>query len=63
MMASCTNAQPLWVGALRGPAVAVIAELKRRVPIWKQEQYVDGHREWVDPTALGTSPANPEVLA
>lgn len=29
----------------------VIEELKRRVPIWKREQYVDGTREWVDPTA------------
>jgi molybdopterin synthase catalytic subunit len=25
--------------------------LKRRVPIWKREQYVDGSREWVDPAA------------
>jgi molybdopterin synthase catalytic subunit len=29
----------------------VIEELKRRVPIWKREQYVDGTREWVDPAA------------
>jgi molybdopterin synthase catalytic subunit len=29
----------------------VIEELKRRVPIWKREQYVDGAREWVDPSA------------
>jgi molybdopterin synthase catalytic subunit len=29
----------------------VIEELKRRVPIWKCEEYVDGTREWVDPTA------------
>ena len=28
----------------------VIEELKRRVPIWKREQYVDGTHEWVDPT-------------
>jgi molybdopterin synthase catalytic subunit len=28
----------------------VIEELKRRVPIWKLEHYVDGAREWVDPT-------------
>lgn len=28
----------------------VIEELKRRVPIWKREWYVDGTREWVDPT-------------
>jgi molybdopterin synthase catalytic subunit len=25
----------------------VIEELKRRVPIWKREQYTDGTREWV----------------
>lgn len=25
----------------------VIEELKRRVPIWKREHYVDGSREWV----------------
>jgi hypothetical protein len=31
----------------------VIEELKRRVPIWKREEYVDGTREWVDPTAKG----------
>ena len=29
----------------------IIEELKRRVPIWKLEEYVDGTREWVDPTA------------
>jgi molybdopterin synthase catalytic subunit len=29
----------------------VIEELKRRIPIWKLEHYVDGTREWVDPTA------------
>ncbi|MBA3672769.1 MAG: molybdenum cofactor biosynthesis protein MoaE [Gemmatimonadaceae bacterium] len=28
----------------------VIEELKRRVPIWKREQYTDGSREWVDPS-------------
>jgi molybdopterin synthase catalytic subunit len=26
----------------------IIEELKRRVPIWKREEYVDGTREWVD---------------
>ena len=25
-----------------------IEEIKRRVPIWKREHYVDGSREWVD---------------
>lgn len=29
----------------------VIEEIKRRVPIWKREEYVDGTREWVDPSA------------
>jgi molybdopterin synthase catalytic subunit len=28
----------------------MIEELKRRVPIWKREEYLDGTREWVDPT-------------
>jgi molybdopterin synthase catalytic subunit len=28
----------------------VIEEIKKRVPIWKKEHYVDGTREWVDPT-------------
>ncbi len=27
----------------------VIEEIKRRAPIWKREQYVDGTREWIDP--------------
>jgi molybdopterin synthase catalytic subunit len=30
----------------------IIEELKQRVPIWKLEHYVDGTREWVDPTAV-----------
>ena len=29
-----------------------LEELKRRVPIWKREHYVDGSREWVDPSAV-----------
>ena len=29
----------------------VIEELKRKVPIWKLEHYVDGTREWVNPAA------------
>lgn len=29
----------------------VIEELKRRVPVWKLEHYVDGTREWVNATA------------
>jgi molybdopterin synthase catalytic subunit len=38
----------------RGPALDanryVIEELKKRVPIWKREHYLDGTSEWVDPT-------------
>jgi molybdopterin synthase catalytic subunit len=37
--------------AHRGPAHDanrfVIEELKRRLPVWKREHYVDGTREWV----------------
>ena len=40
-------------GAAFDAARFVIEELKRRVPIWKREHYVDGTREWVDPTAAG----------
>ena len=32
----------------------VIEELKQRVPIWKLEHYVDGSRDWVDPTGKDT---------
>ena len=32
----------------------VIEELKKRVPIWKREQYVDGTREWVRATSTRT---------
>ena len=39
----------------RAPAMAAVTyaieEIKRRVPIWKDEVYADGTREWVDPTA------------
>jgi molybdopterin synthase catalytic subunit len=36
----------------------VIEQLKKRVPIWKREHYIDGTREWVDPsTSHSTSPA------
>jgi molybdopterin synthase catalytic subunit len=31
---------------------AVIEEIKRRVPIWKRELFVDGTREWVDARIL-----------
>lgn len=40
----------------RAPAIASVAyamdEIKRRVPIWKEEEYADGTKEWVDPTAV-----------
>ena len=29
----------------------LIEEVKRRVPVWKREHYVDGTVVWVDPTA------------
>ena len=32
----------------------VIEEIKKHVPIWKLEHYVDGTREWVDPSASST---------
>jgi molybdopterin synthase catalytic subunit len=35
----------------------VIEELKRRVPIWKCEHYVDGSREWVDPSGRSKTEA------
>jgi molybdopterin synthase catalytic subunit len=37
----------------------IIEELKRRVPIWKREHYVDGTREWVDPTGRSKAGATP----
>ncbi len=44
--------------ARRAPALDAqrfaIEELKRRVPIWKCEHYVDGDRQWVDPTAIAS---------
>jgi molybdopterin synthase catalytic subunit len=38
-------------GAAYDASRYVIEEIKKRVPIWKREHYVDGTREWVDPTA------------
>lgn len=40
----------------------IIEELKRRVPIWKREQYVDGTREWVDPSGRPVAAALPEEV-
>ena len=37
----------------------VIEEVKRRVPIWKQEFYADGSVAWVDPTATDAVPLDP----
>ena len=34
----------------------IIEELKARVPIWKLEHYLDGTREWVDPTRPHAAP-------
>lgn len=33
----------------------VIEEIKKRVPIWKREHFLDGAQEWVDPTRVGVS--------
>jgi molybdopterin synthase catalytic subunit len=44
--------------AHRAPALDamryVIEQLKRRVPIWKLEHYLDGSREWVGAASSGT---------
>jgi molybdopterin synthase catalytic subunit len=42
-------------GAAYDASRYIIEELKRRVPIWKCEEYGDGTREWVDPTAQPTA--------
>lgn len=45
--------------AHRGPALDanryVIEQLKRRVPIWKREHYLDGTSEWVGSSSLPVS--------
>jgi molybdopterin synthase catalytic subunit len=40
-------------GAAYDASRYIIEQLKQRVPIWKLEHYVDGTREWVDPTRGG----------
>ena len=40
----------------------VIEEIKRRVPIWKREHYVDGDRAWVDNLG-GAIAAEPDAVA
>ena len=54
----------VWVGAAsphRRAAFAACAqamdEIKRRLPIWKREQYADGEAEWVHCAACHTYPA------
>ncbi len=37
----------------------VIEQIKRRVPVWKREEYTDGTREWVDPTAGALAVSQP----
>ncbi len=39
----------------------VIEEVKRRVPIWKRESFVDGSVIWVDPTAPVQTARSAEV--
>ena len=36
-------------GAAYDASRYVIEELKKRLPVWKREEYADGTREWVDP--------------
>ncbi len=33
----------------------IIEELKTRVPIWKQEHYLDGDDEWIEGTSLNSN--------
>ena len=41
----------------------IVEELKRRVPIWKLEHYVDGTREWVSAHADGRTVDESDRLA
>lgn len=34
----------------------VIEEIKRRLPVWKEERYIDGESEWLDGTSAGSAP-------
>jgi len=38
----------------------VIEEVKRRLPIWKREGYVDGTTEWVNAGGVAPQSAAPE---
>jgi len=40
-------------GAAYDASRYIIEELKKRVPIWKLEHYVDGTREWVNAGSVG----------
>jgi len=50
--------------AHRGPAYEassyVIEELKRRLPLWKREEYADGTSQWLGGQTPPVSQANPE---
>ncbi len=36
----------------------IIEALKKRVPVWKLEHYIDGSRQWIDPTASAQAATN-----
>ncbi len=48
-------AHPHRAGAFEG-ARWILEELKRRLPIWKREHYVNGERAWVDPNSQHLHP-------
>jgi len=57
----------VWVGASadhRGAAFDacrwIIDEVKRRVPIWKNEHYADGESGWLHPDSTPVDPPPPE---
>jgi molybdopterin synthase catalytic subunit len=41
----------------------IIEELKRRLPIWKREHYLDGRSEWVENAASGVIPGGSPALS
>jgi molybdopterin synthase catalytic subunit len=41
----------------------VIEEIKKRLPVWKHEHYVDGDDAWVEGTPLRPDPASSEAGA
>jgi molybdopterin synthase catalytic subunit len=40
----------------------IIEQIKKRVPIWKREQYVDGSREWVRATTYANASDSAELV-